>query len=87
MALDAARANLPVTVIGYDLDLSCYAPLKAVSTIDQLRKFMHLLSEESDRNELVELSRLFVEKHVLNGDAMQRIITSLVQAIDLQEVN
>ena len=78
VALDAARVKLPVAVIGHDLALSYYAPLKVVSTIDQLRKFMQSLSEKSDYNDLAKLSRQFVEKSVLNGDAARKIAEDLV---------
>jgi hypothetical protein len=84
VALDAARAKLPVAVIGHDLDLSYYAPLKIVSTIDQLRKFVQSVNERSDCDDLLELSRQLVEKRVLNGDAAQRIVTSLARTIDSQ---
>ncbi|MDH4083356.1 MAG: glycosyltransferase [Nitrospira sp.] len=87
VALDAARANVPVTVIGYDLDVSYYAPLTVVSTIDQLREFVQSINEKLDSADLIKLSRLFVERRVLNGDAAQRIVADLVRTIDLQEVN
>nr|WP_281720650.1 glycosyltransferase [Nitrosomonas nitrosa] len=84
VALDASRAKLPVAVIGYDLDLGCYAPLPVASTIDQLRKFVQAVNEPSDCSGLLQLSRIFAEKHIMNGDAAKRIVASLAQAVDSQ---
>jgi|CXWL01.1.fsa_nt_gi hypothetical protein len=86
VALDAARAHVPVTVIGYDLDVSYYAPLTVVSTIDQLREFVQSINEKSNCEDLMKLSRLFVERRVLNGDAAQRIVADLVRTLDFQDV-
>lgn len=78
VALDAARANLPVTVIGYDLDLSCYAPLTVSSTSDQLRDFVRSMNEKSGCDHLLNLSGLFVEKYTLPGDAAKKIVDDLL---------
>lgn len=85
VALDAARMHLPVTVVGYDLDLGCYEPLKVVSTNDQLRKFVKSLNEKADRDQLIELSRRFVNGTLLSGDAVSRIVTHIARAIDFGE--
>jgi hypothetical protein len=85
VALDAARADVPVTVMGYDLDLSYYAPLPIASTIDHLRRFLQAIHDESGCDDLLRLCRLFKEKYILRGDAAKRIADELMAHVSVRQ--
>lgn len=70
VALDAARAGKPVAVAGYDLDLPLYEPLPILRSGEDWRRFLR----ESDRAQLAELGRRFVERAIIPGDGAVRLL-------------
>lgn len=80
VALDAARADLPVAVVAHDLLLDNYAPLYRIQSVDEWIPFVACLFEDTNRQRLVDNSRAFVTRVVLPGDAATNIVKNLLSA-------
>jgi glycosyltransferase involved in cell wall biosynthesis len=75
VAFDAARFGKPVAVAAkdYTRDLSAFLPLTQLRTQGDWGRFLKSAIDERDA-QLVELSRAFARKTVLEGDAIRRIL-------------
>lgn len=75
VAFDAARFGKPVAVAarGYTRDLSEFSPLTQLRTQDDWGRFLRSAIDQRDAR-LVELSKTFTRKTVLEGDAIGRIL-------------
>ena len=77
VALDAARAGLPVAVVAHGLALDNYAPLYQIQDAAQWDDFFARLFDDTCRVGLADASRTFVERVVVPGDAATRIVKYL----------
>ena len=66
MAVDAARAGLPVAVAGYGLALDRYSPLPVLQSERDWRAFLAGPEREPSRD--------FLRRNVLPEDGLRRII-------------
>lgn len=78
VALDAARSKIPVSVVAHDLDLKNYEPLTLVKTIEDWHAFVNQAIETYGCQMLQEKSQKFVERVLLPGNAVSRIIKDIV---------
>ena len=78
VALDAARAGLPVAVVGHGLALNNYAPLYRIEDVEQWADFAASLFDGPRRQALVDASHAFVARVLLSGDAATRIVEHLL---------
>lgn len=72
VALDAARAGRPVAVAGYGLDLPVYGPLPILESIEDWHEFIDAAA--GDGANLAARMAAFRERHVVEGDAVGRIV-------------
>ncbi|MBI3252530.1 MAG: hypothetical protein HYZ52_04350 [Candidatus Omnitrophica bacterium] len=77
VALDAARAGVPVAVVAGDVDTSRYEPLFLIRETEDWFHFVHLAKKAPDNQPLFENSRQMVSRTVISGDAAQRILKVL----------
>jgi hypothetical protein len=83
VALDAAVRGLPVAVVKGDLDTETYAPLYAIEQMANWSAFIERVLDESQAPELKHLSERFVNRMILEGDAVARIVDDLVCSTSL----
>lgn len=71
-AFDASKMEKKVAVVGYDLDLSYYAPLACLRASDDWRQF---IDETLDNKQLEFISRMqtFLNRVSLSGDGASRV--------------
>lgn len=79
VALDAARARKPVAVVGYGLDLSIYSPLPVISDARQWDEFVQQVKSVASRQVLVDLAEEFVTRKLYPGNAVSRILETIVR--------
>lgn len=79
VALDAARARKPVAVVGYGLDLSVYSPLPVISDARQWDEFVQQVKSVASRQVLVDLAEEFVTRKLYPGNAVSRILETIVR--------
>ena len=77
VALDGAMAGLPVAVVAYDLNVSPYRPLFAVRSQDDWCGFIRSVTGASGHGEWANASRQFVNRTVIQGDAVEAILRVL----------
>jgi hypothetical protein len=80
VALDAARAALPVAVVAHDLPLDNYAPLYRIRNADEWIVFVSHLFDDTCRRALVDSSQAFEARVILPGDAATCIIRNLLSS-------
>ena len=73
VALDAARADTPVAIAAYDLDLPYYAPLPLLRKAEDWRRFVAASAQD-----WLPAVRSFRDRVVVPGDAAARIIDLIV---------
>ena len=81
VAVDAVRANCPVAVIGYDLDLSNYQPLEIIQSQDNWIGFIKQLLSQEGRLKVWEQSKAFLEKNLIAENAIERIFAVIKQDV------
>jgi hypothetical protein len=83
VALDAAQTNCPVAVVGYGLNLAKYEPLPIINAVEDWITFIQKLRTPEGRLASVERSRTFVEKNILPGNAVERVLNSIATDIKM----
>ena len=78
VALDAALAGKPVAVAAYGLSLSTYSPLPLLQDCKDWNAF--IASCGIGKNEMVSRSLAFRDRSVLSGDAIPRILQSILSS-------
>jgi hypothetical protein len=78
VALDAALAGKPVAVAAYGLSLSTYSPLPLLHDVKDWNEF--IASCGAGKNEMVSRSLAFRDRSVLSGDAVPRILQSILSS-------
>jgi len=78
VALDAARARMPVAVVARGIDLKNYEPLSLIHCIDDWCAFVEQTIDEHGRKALLDNSRQFVNRVLLSGDATSRIVEDIM---------
>lgn len=74
VALDAARAGIPTSMMRFGVDLSRYEPLPMIEgSVDLIRFVDRVVGEEGGAG-FSDLNQRFVDRHVLPGDATARIV-------------
>jgi len=81
VALDAARAGLPVAVAAHGLDLDNYRPLERLAEPADWQAFVRGALAPGQRPALQERSARFVERVLVPGDAARRIVEDLRAAV------
>jgi hypothetical protein len=74
VALDAARANRPVAVVGYNLDLHAYEPLPTILSTRDWNSFLERLRVPEKHYEIEAAVASFSKRVLLAGDASSRIL-------------
>jgi hypothetical protein len=74
VALDAARLELPVSVIGYDLDLPKYEPLPIIYSLVDWLDFIKQIRHPEGRQNACQKTSTFFKKSILPGNAIERIL-------------
>ena len=77
VALDAARLDLPVGVVAFDLNLDNYAPLKRLAHPNDWDEFVQMALDMATRPALTSASEIFVKRVILPGDAAASIVSEL----------
>ena len=73
VAVDAARADCPVSVISYGLDLAIYEPLKLINSLTDWQDFVTQLQQPESKLAAQTKSRDFMAKNIIPGDAPGRM--------------
>lgn len=81
VALDAARADRPVSVVSYGLDLNLYTPLPLLNNLEDWIAFIDRLQNPEEKIKLINQTHRFVEKTIIPGDAVERIFDLILQDI------
>jgi hypothetical protein len=79
VALDAARAGLPVALVSRGLSLGNYAPLYCIENPEHWSTFLEGLFEAKQRQEWVNASVAFVGRAIFPGDAATRIVNQILR--------
>ena len=77
VALDAARAGLPVAVVAHGLALENYTPIYKIQDAAQWTDFVARLFDDTCRKRLTDASHTFLARVVLPGDAATHIVKYL----------
>jgi hypothetical protein len=78
VALDSARAGIPVAVAAYDLPLDNYLPLTQLRLVDDWNLFVASALDPEKRPVQCKIVTDFAQRVVLPGNAAQRIVDELV---------
>jgi hypothetical protein len=84
VALDAARANCPVAVVAYDLDLPAFEPLPLLRS----QADWQAVAAKADRQDVSQIgSKIqdFLATHLVPGDAVQKIVDKI--AVDIGQID
>jgi hypothetical protein len=79
VALDAARMGIPTALTRFGTEAVCYDPLTMIDTHADLTYFLRKACNGVD--ELQQLNRRFVNRHVCEGDAVARILDVIERQI------
>lgn len=74
VALDAARSECPVGVIGYGLDLANYQPLTVINKSTDWIVFVEKLQTTEGRLSAQKQARDFIQRNIIAGDALKGIL-------------
>ena len=77
VALDSARAGIPVAVVAGGLSLENYLPLTLLSRTDDWSKFVHAALDSARRSEHCKIAADFAQRVILSGNAAERILDAL----------
>jgi hypothetical protein len=80
VAFDAARAERPVAVVGYDLDLAAYAPLHVLRSGADWIAFVRHLGDARERANHTTRARSFRDRWNTPGDSVGRILATVTGA-------
>ncbi|MEC4892816.1 MAG: glycosyltransferase [Oscillatoria sp. PMC 1051.18] len=84
VAVDAARAGCPVSVVSYDLELENYAPLMRLKSTKDWFSFVNQIQNSQKIITARNQAQAFVERNLISGDPIQRIL-DLIAADIAQE--
>ncbi len=74
VALDTARTQCPVSVISYGLNLSNYAPLTTINSLEDWKLFVEQLHQEEGKLAAKKQVQEFLDLNLIPGDAVGRIL-------------
>ncbi|AFY35622.1 hypothetical protein [Calothrix sp. PCC 7507] len=74
VAVDAARAGCPVSVVGYGLDLTNYTPLPIINSLEDWTSFIQKLQHSEGKIIAKNKTNEFIDKNLIAGDAIKRIL-------------
>ena len=84
VALDAANLERPVSVIGYDLNLPKYEPLPILHSLTDWLEFIQQIRYPETRINLSQKTSTFLDKSIVPGNAIERIIELIKFDIDIK---
>ena len=82
VALDAANLNQAICIIGYELDLPKYSPLPIIRSSADWINFTQQIQVLALRKQLQHQAIAFLEKSILPGNAIERILNLI--RLDIQ---
>lgn len=87
VALDAARAGIPVAVVTHNMDIECYKPLYNIKNSEQWLALIESINDPQQRAGLVQLGEKFVREVVIPGDASEIILDDIYARIKVRKKN
>ncbi|MEC4985053.1 MAG: glycosyltransferase [Oscillatoria sp. PMC 1068.18] len=92
VAVDAARAGCPVSVVSYDLELENYAPLMRIQSTQDWFTFVNQIQNSQKIITARNQTQAFVERNLISGDATARILNLIAadiaeESIDFTTIN
>jgi hypothetical protein len=75
IALDAARANIPVAIVAHELDLENYEPLPLIYNIEDLHAFVSDVLDTNRSQMLQKNSQKFLDRVLIPGNAARQIFS------------
>jgi hypothetical protein len=81
VALDAARLQRPVAVVGYDMDLDKYQPLPTFRQSRDWIEWIDRLQTIEGYSTLQQAGQDFLQRQVVPGDAVSHIVRQVVDQI------
>ncbi len=86
VALDAARMDCPVSVVNYGLELANYAPLSQINNQEDWTSFVKQIQSPEEKVKVQNQARQFVDKNIIAGDAIARIIDLIKADISTKNI-
>lgn len=83
VALDSARAGLPTAVMRFDADVDRYSPLTMIDSSEDLANFVVQSVNGGREVEFSDANCAFIARHVIGGDATERILAEVTKQIDM----
>jgi hypothetical protein len=84
VAIDAARVGCPVSIVGYGLDLANYCPLPIINNTEDWISFIEQIQNQEGRITAKQQVQEFVDKNIMSGDAIQRILDLIT--VDISKI-
>ncbi|MDJ0679171.1 MAG: glycosyltransferase [Xenococcaceae cyanobacterium MO_167.B52] len=81
VALDAAMANCPVSIVSCGLNLQRYNPLTLLNTLEDWLEFTQKIQQEETRAFIQDFGSQFIHKNILLEDAATKIFNLIVKDI------
>ena len=81
VALDAARAGLPVAIVAHELELPNYEPLPLIRTVDDWAEFVRASLHPPSTAGGMQRARRFLLRTLLPDGAEVRIVSDMVEII------
>lgn len=78
VALDAARAQCPVAVVGYHLPLARYQPLPILHQSQDWVTWVQGLKQEAGQSRAITQGQEFLATYIKPGDAVSRIVEQVI---------
>ena len=87
VALDAANLNQATCIIGYELDLPKYSPLPIIHSSADWINYTQQIHDLRLRKHLQHKATVFLEKSILPGNAIERILNLLQADIQIKKLD
>jgi hypothetical protein len=86
VVVDAARAGCPVSVVGYGLEITNYAPLPIINKLEDWTTFLEQLQHQEGRMIAKNNTNEFIAKNIIFGDAVKRILDLIASDISSKKI-
>jgi hypothetical protein len=86
VALDAARAGLPVAVVAHEMNLTNYQPLFQIRCDADWRSFMLDVTERRRRDVALVAAQQFIDRVILPDDAAAQIVLNIGREVSNVEM-
>lgn len=86
VALDAARQSIPTAVVAQSLELANYTPLHLIESVGDWKEYVTATLDPAARQQLIALGTRYVERVLLPGDAVSRILDDLLNCYPASSV-